>query len=84
VLADRCGVSSERDFIGLGDGGFSGRRRCGSSRWSLAKTSAGAVLAPSLRWRSFCPGRHPRLGLVLPRVLLLPLPMSEPARTVCL
>jgi hypothetical protein len=58
--------------------------------WSLAKTSAGVVLVSSLRWRSFCSGRRPRPGLVpprvesTPRVLLLPLPMPEPAGTVCL
>jgi hypothetical protein len=45
---------------------------CGSSRWSLAKTSAGVVLASSLRWRSFCSGRRPRLGQVLPRVETTP------------
>jgi hypothetical protein len=45
---------------------------------------------PSSRWRSFRPSRRPRLGQdlprveTLPRVLLLPPPMSEPARTVCL
>ena len=43
-----------------------------------------------LRWRSFRPYRHPRLGQVpsrvetTPRVLLLPLSMFEPAGTVCL
>ena len=42
------------------------------------------------RWRSFRPCRRLRPGQVpprvetSPRVLLLPLPMSEPARTVCL
>ena len=45
---------------------------------------------PPLRWRSFRPSRRPRLGQDLPRVetsprvLLLPLPMSEPTGTVCL
>jgi hypothetical protein len=49
---------------------------------------AGAVLVG--RWRSFCSGRRPRPGLVpsrvesTSRVLLLPLPMPEPAGTVCL
>jgi hypothetical protein len=43
-----------------------------------------------LGWRSFRPYHRPRLGQVplrvetSPRVLLLPLPMSEPAGTVCL
>jgi hypothetical protein len=42
------------------------------------------------RWRSFRPCRRLRLGQVpprvetSPRVLLLPLPMSEPVGTVCL
>jgi hypothetical protein len=45
---------------------------------------------PPSRWRSFRPSRRLRLGQDLPRVetsprvLLLPLPMSEPAGTVCL
>jgi hypothetical protein len=45
---------------------------------------------PPSRWRSFRPSRRPRLGQDLPRVetsprlLLLPLLMSEPAGIVCL
>jgi hypothetical protein len=45
---------------------------------------------PPPRWRSFRPSHRPKLGQDLPRVettpgvLLLPLPMSEPAGTVCL
>jgi hypothetical protein len=58
--------------------------RCALGRPVLA----GAVLVG--RWRSFCSGRRPRLGLVpsrvesTSRVLLLPLPMPEPAGTVCM
>jgi hypothetical protein len=45
---------------------------------------------PPSRWRSFRPCCRPRPGQIppkvetMPRVLLLPLPMSEPAGTVCL
>jgi hypothetical protein len=45
---------------------------------------------PPSGWRSFCSCRRLRLGQIppgvetTPRVLLLPLPMSEPAGTVCL
>jgi hypothetical protein len=45
---------------------------------------------PPLRWRSFRPCRRLRSCQILPKVemtpsvLLLPLSMSEPARTVCL
>jgi hypothetical protein len=61
------------------------------SAWvgTLAETLAAMAQArccrPPLGWRSFCPYRRPRLGQVpprvetSPRVLLLPLPMSEPA-----
>jgi hypothetical protein len=39
---------------------------------------------PPSRWRSFRPCCCLRPGQIPPRVLLLPLPMSEPAGTVCL
>jgi hypothetical protein len=61
---------------------------------TLAKTLAAMAQArcrrPPSRWRSFRPCHRPRLGQIppkvetTPRVLLLPLSMSEPARTVCL
>jgi hypothetical protein len=61
---------------------------------TLAETLAAMAQArcwclPS-RWRSFRPSRRPRPGQIppkvetTPRVLLLPLSMSEPAKTVCL
>jgi hypothetical protein len=61
---------------------------------TLAESLAMRVRAwcwrPASRWRSFRPCRRLRLGQIpprvetTPRVLLLPLPMSEPAGTVCL
>jgi hypothetical protein len=61
---------------------------------TLPKTLAVRVQArcrrPPSRWRSFRPCRRLRPGQIPPRVetslrvLLLPLPMSEPAGTVCL
>jgi hypothetical protein len=71
-------------------------RLAGVSAWAEALAESLAVRAqawcwrPPSRWRSFRPCRRLRLGLVLPRVetsprvLLLPLPMSEPAGTICL
>jgi hypothetical protein len=60
---------------------------------ALAETRAVRAQArcwrPPLRWRTFRPCRRPRPGQIppkvetTPRVLLLPLPMSEPAGTVC-
>jgi hypothetical protein len=66
------------------------------SAWAGALAETRAVRAqarcwrPPSRWRSFRPCCRPRLGQIPPkvettsRVLLLPLPMSEPAGTVCL
>jgi hypothetical protein len=61
---------------------------------ALAETRAVRAQArcwrPPSRWRSFCPCRRPRPGQIppkvemTPRVLLLPLPMSEHAGTVYL
>jgi hypothetical protein len=61
---------------------------------ALAETRAVRAQArcwrPPSRWRSFHPCSRPRPGQILPkvettpRVLLLPLPMSEPAGIVCL
>jgi hypothetical protein len=61
---------------------------------TLAKTLAVRAQVwcwrPPSRWRSFRPCRRLRPGQIpprvdmTPRVLLLPLPMSEPAGTVCL
>jgi hypothetical protein len=61
---------------------------------ALAETRAAMAQAwcwrPPSRWRSFHPCRRPRPGQIppkmetTPRVLLLPLSMSEPAGTVCL
>jgi hypothetical protein len=60
---------------------------------ALAETRAVRAQArcwrPLSRWRTFRPCRRPRPGQILPkvettpRVLLLPLSMSEPAGTVC-
>jgi hypothetical protein len=66
------------------------------SAWAGALAETRAVRAqarcwrPSSRWRSFHPCRRPRPSQIPPkvettsRVLLLPLPMSEPAGNVCL
>jgi hypothetical protein len=61
---------------------------------ALAETRAVRAQArcgrPPSRWRSFRPCRRSRPGQIppkvetTPRVLLLPLPMSEPVGTVCL
>jgi hypothetical protein len=57
-------------------------------RLDAAAEGPSAALTPPLRWRSFRPCRRLRPGQILPRVemtpsvLLLPLPMSEPAGTV--
>jgi hypothetical protein len=57
---------------------------------NLAVRAQARCRHPPSRWRSFCPCRHLRPGQIpprvemTPRVLLLPLPMSEPAGTVCL
>jgi hypothetical protein len=66
------------------------------SAWARALAETRAVRAqarcwrPPSRWRSFRPCRRPRPGQIppkvetTPRVLLLPVPMSKPAGTVCL
>jgi hypothetical protein len=57
---------------------------------SLAVRAQARCWRPPSRWGSFRPCRRLRLGQVpprvetSPRVLLLPLPMSEPAGIVCL
>jgi hypothetical protein len=57
---------------------------------SLAVRAQARCWRPPLRWRSFRPCRRLRPGQIpprvemTPRVLLLPLPMSEPAGAVCL
>jgi hypothetical protein len=57
---------------------------------SLAVRAQARCWRPPSRWRSFRPCRRLRLGQVpsrvemSPRVLLLPLPMSKPAGTICL
>jgi hypothetical protein len=57
---------------------------------ALAAMAQARCWRPPSRWRSFRPCRRPRPGQILPkvetmpRVLLLPLSMSEPAGTVCL
>jgi hypothetical protein len=56
----------------------------------LAAMAQARCWRPPSRWRSFLPCRRPRPGQIppkvetTPRVLLLPLSMSEPAGTVCL
>jgi hypothetical protein len=64
--------------------------RAGALAESLAMRAQARCWRPTSRWRSFRPCCRLRLGQVpprvetSPRVLLLPLPMSEPAGTVCL
>jgi hypothetical protein len=64
--------------------------RAGTLVETLAMRAQARCWRPPSGWRSFRPYRRPRLGQVpprvetSPRVLLLPLPMSEPAGTVCL
>jgi hypothetical protein len=64
--------------------------RAGTLVETLAVRAQARCWRPPLGWRSFRPYRRPRLGQVpprvetSPRVLLLPLPMSEPAGIVCL
>jgi hypothetical protein len=64
--------------------------RAGTLAENLAVRAQARCWQPPSRWRSFCPYHRPRRGQVPPRVettpraLLLPLPMSEPAGTVCL
>jgi hypothetical protein len=64
--------------------------RAGTLSKTLAVRAQARCWRPPSRWRSFHPCRRLRLGQVpprvetTPRVLLLPLPMSEPAGTVCL
>jgi hypothetical protein len=56
----------------------------------LAVRAQARCWRPLSRWRSFRPCHRPRPGQIqpkvetTPRVLLLPLPMSEPVGTVCL
>jgi hypothetical protein len=64
--------------------------RAGTLTENLAVRAQARCQRPPSRWRSFRPCRRLRLGQIpprvemTPRVLLLPLPMSEPAGTVCL
>jgi hypothetical protein len=57
---------------------------------TLATMAQARCWRPPSRWRSFRPCRRPRPGQIppkvetTPRVLLLPLSMSEPAGTICL
>jgi hypothetical protein len=64
--------------------------RAGTLAESLAMRAQERCWRPPSRWRSFRPCRRLRPGQIpprvemMPRVLLLPLPMSEPAGTVFL
>jgi hypothetical protein len=64
--------------------------RAGTFAENLAVRAQARCRCPPSMWRSFRPCRRLRLGQVpprvetSPRVLLLPLPMFEPAGTVCL
>jgi hypothetical protein len=64
--------------------------RVGTLTETLAMMSRAWCWLPPSRWRSFRPRRRPRPGQIpskvetTPRVLLLPLLMSEPAGRVCL
>jgi hypothetical protein len=64
--------------------------RAGTLAESLAVRAQARCCRPPSRWRSFRPCRRLRPGQIPPRVemtpraLPLPLPMSEPAGTVCM
>jgi hypothetical protein len=64
--------------------------RAGTLAETLAAMAQARCWRPPSRWRSFRPYRRLRPGQIppkvetTPRVLLLPLPMSEPAGIVCL
>jgi hypothetical protein len=64
--------------------------RVGTLEETLVVMAQARCWRPPSRWRSFRPCRRPRPGQIppkvetTPRVLLLPLSMSEPAGTVCL
>jgi hypothetical protein len=64
--------------------------RVGTLEETLAAMAQARCWRPPSRWISFCPCRRPRPGQIppkvetTPRVLLLPLSMSEPAGTVYL
>jgi hypothetical protein len=64
--------------------------RAGTLAENLAVRAQARCWRPPSGWRSLRPCRHLRPGQIpprvetSPRVLLLPLPMSEPAGTVCL
>jgi hypothetical protein len=64
--------------------------RVGTFAETLAMTARAWYWCPSSRWRSFRPCRRPRPGQIppkvetMPRVLLLPLLMSEHAGRFCL
>jgi hypothetical protein len=64
--------------------------RAGTLTETLAMMARAWCWLPPSRWRSFRPRRRPRPGQIppkvemTPRVLLLPLLMSEPAGKVCL
>jgi hypothetical protein len=64
--------------------------RAGTLAENLTMRAQARCWRPPSGWRSLRPCRRSRLGQVpprvemSPRVLLLPLPMSEPAGTVCL
>jgi hypothetical protein len=83
VLGGQLAEATERPVEVSGDSWL-------RSSEALATMAQARCWRPPSRWRSFRPCRRPRLGQVpprvetTPRVLLLPLPMSEPAGTVCL
>jgi hypothetical protein len=64
--------------------------RAGTLAETLATMAQARCWHPPSRWRSFRPCHRPRSGQIspkvetTPRVLLLPLSMSEPAGTICL
>jgi hypothetical protein len=64
--------------------------RVGTLEETLAAMAQARCWRPPSRWRSFRPCCRPRPGQIpprvetTPRVLLLPLPMSKPAGTICL